>query len=840
QIVTTMKGFVILFNILPLSFLKANGGNVCGLSDFRLHGDYILGGLFKVHVDRKFNHVHSKPEAVQCREFDFSASGYQELQVMRFAVEEINNSTSLLPNISLGYEIYDYCSDFLNFMVAFDFLSTNFTGSLYVTKYFKDYQPKVTALIGPFGSTENIILSPVFMAYLLPVISHGASSILLSDKQRYPSFLRTIPSDRNQVRAILQILHRFGWRWIALIGGNDDYSRNGLQALKEEMSPYDICVAYESTIPTEGPAMGSLFSNITILKINVVIVFASKVSAVPFIKAAISNKISDKVWIASETWSLNQQLLQDTQIHTIGTVIGITIKVVALPGLREFVHSTMTRGWNGTCVNSPHIGTWETCNQVCSECSSTDPQSIADEDPMYSFSIYSAVYAVAHSLHQFLGCDAEGCRKSGTIIPYQLLQTLKNVNFTLNNRTVSFDKNGDPAPNYGIVVWDKTLPLYHREIGSYVSDPSIAFHLDEELIRWHSNGTVPTALCSLECKEGHRRKVSGVHTCCFDCEICPNGTYVNKTDDPYTCQSCEDDEWSDYGSTHCKKRTLEYLHYNEGISIGILLLAGLIFLLSGAIAIVFARHHDTPVVKSAGGKMCFFMLSCLSVCSLSIFCYFGWPQREKCTLRNPVFVVFYTACISCLAVRSFQIVCIFKMAAKLPKAYDFWVKNHGQWLVVATAIVLQILLCGVWIGSQGPRPFNNSALFKDQIIFDCNMGNLYTFVTVIAFVAALSVLCFMFSYMGTDLPKNYNEAKCITFSLLIFFFSWILYLTAYMVYQGKYIAAINAFSVLASLYGILLGYFTPKCYIILFKPEHNTPAHFQNCIQSYTKKISSE
>ncbi|XP_066552361.1 taste receptor type 1 member 1-like [Amia ocellicauda] len=763
---------------------------------------------------------------------------YQELQVLRFAVEEINNSTSLLPGVFLGYEVFDYCSNFLNLEAIIDYISVRSTGSVQVPRYYIDYQPKVEAVIGTSVSSKNLVFTPIFAPYLLPVLSHGASSIRLSTRNLYPSHFRTIPSDKHQVQAILRVLQKFKWNWVALIGDGNDYSNDGLQALKQQVDSFGICVAYEAIIPQEPAAVTNLFSNITFLRINTIVVFASTESAVSFIQAAIAHNVSGKVWIGSETWSLNRQLLMDSKIQTIGTVIGITITIVPLPGFREFVLRSMAQSSRVACINVAQEDR-ERCNQECLLCSKANPEDIAAEDPMYSFSIYSAVYAFAHSVHSLLGCDNNGCQRSGQVLPYMIFSQLKTVKFDLLNYTVQFDENGDPPPNYEIVVWDKSMPQLYKTIGSYSADPQNPFILDEKLIRWHTNGTVPISVCSVECKTGYRRKTAGVHQCCFDCEICANGTYLNITADPYTCKECREDEWADPGSTSCNKRTVEYLHYGETLSVLVLMSAGTLFTLSGAVALVFALHCNTPVVKSAGGNMCFFMLGCLSLSGLSIFFYFEQPRWEKCILRNPMFAVFYTACLSCLAVRSFQIVCIFKMASKLPKAYDFWVKNHGQWLAVVTITSLQALLCAVWIGTKAPQPFNNTRSYKDQIICECDIGNPYAFVFVIAFVALLSVLCFVFSYAGTDLPKNYNEAKCITFSLLIFFFSWILYLTAYLIYKGKYISAINAGSVLASLYGILLGYFAPKCYVILLKPEHNTPAHFQTCIQSYTRNISS-
>ncbi|XP_066546873.1 taste receptor type 1 member 1-like [Amia ocellicauda] len=756
---------------------------------------------------------------------------------MRFAVEEINNSSSLLPNVSLGYQIFDHCSDTLNFPSVFDFLSVN--GSVPVKKKNRDYRPKVISVTGPFGSTQTITIAPLFMANIIPMINHGSSSARLSDKTVFPSFLRTVPSDRNQVQLIILLLQKFGWNWVAFIGGNNDYSRDALQVFSEEIKSADICLAYQGTVLQKSPSIGAMLDQILQLKINVIVVFAPQEYAVALIETAIQNNVRDKVWIASDSWSLNPHLPRKEGIRAIGTVIGITSKSLSLPGLEEFIYRTMSRTDQGPCAKTPSNASAQTCNQDCPSCAVVNPKVIVDEDPTYTFSIYSAVYAVATALHQSLGCGEKGCAGPGTVHPYMVFEKLKKVNFTLHGRVVEFDGNGDPPAHYDVLFWDWTSSPLFKKIGSFSKQPRTSFFLNESLIRWHTNRTVPVSVCSEECKVGYIRRVTGYHSCCFQCEVCSNGTYVNHTADLYTCKKCEDDEWSNHGSTSCKKRSVEYLHFTEFVSIGLILSAGFLIIVSVAVSCVFACNYNTPVVKSAGGKMCFFMLSCLSVSCISVFAYIGVPGWGSCIFRNPVFALFYTACISCLAVRSFQIVFIFKMAAKLPRAYDFWVKHNGQWLIIVTSVVFQILLCGIWIGTEGPHTFNNTSAYKDQIILICDMGNLYAFLTVIAFVGCLSVACFIFSYMGTDLPKNYNEAKSITFSLLIFFLAWISYFTAQIVYSGKYIQAINAVSVLASLYGILFGYFIPKCYIIIFTPEKNTPAHFQTCIQSYTKTISS-
>uniref|UniRef100_A0A673IGK6 Taste receptor type 1 member 1-like n=1 Tax=Sinocyclocheilus rhinocerous TaxID=307959 RepID=A0A673IGK6_9TELE len=804
--------YILLVGFTNCFFFKIS----CSIADFSLKGDYLLGGLFPLHEIEHETALFSA-EATECFRHSSSKPGYHMLQVMRFAVEEINNSTTLLPNVSLGYEIFDHCSNTKNFNSVLSFISKN--GSIKPKENLNNYQPKVIALTGPYGSTRTMTIAPLFTMDLIPLVNYGASSYALSNKLHYPSFVRTIPSNKDLIEMIIHIIRWFGWNWVAFIGSQDDYSSDGLKLFNKYINNTGICLAYQ-----EGLSLNANYSltlkKIDKLNINVIVVFALPQYASKIIKAAIANNIQDKVWIASQHWAMNQQLPREPGIGKIGTVIGITAKLLSLPGFNEFVYKargTTDVGHNDRAESEVQRKS-KTCNQVCDYCSLLTAEEIINENPTLSFAIYAAVYTIAHALHKVLQCHMNEFHKNTVTKPYMLLGEIKKLDFPLSGRQVKYDDNYDPTISYAVVLWRTDVnPPQFEMVGSYEKHPEMYFTIDNSLIRWHNNGYVKL-------------------WCYFKCDL--KTKYFPRSRDPYTCFPCAENEWYDEGSAMCKTRSVVYPQFTEIPSIIVMVSTACLVMLLIAMFCLFAYNYDTPVVKSAGGSMCFLMLTSLILSSISVFFFFGKPTFVFCLLRNAIYAFFFTVCISCLTVRSFQIVCVFKMAAQFPKVYSLWVKHNGQWLFVAFASFIHFISCVIWMTVNPVKLVADSWTYKDQLMLICERGNTITLTIVVFLGWFLGFLCLLFSYMGRDLPKNYNEAKSITFSLILYYLTWVAYFTAYLTLKSKYIVILNAMAQISSINGILFSYFIPKSYIIIFQPQKNTAAYFQTSIQNYTQTIS--
>ncbi|XP_063321117.1 taste receptor type 1 member 1-like [Pelmatolapia mariae] len=816
-----------------LAYLCALGSFLYGFdqctvpdSEFQREGDYLIGGLFNIHQANS-SFYHYRPEVIDCSSTPFILSSYRRFQLMRFSVEEISNSTKLLPNVSLGYEISDHCTDTMSFPGPFNLISVN--GLIKPLEEPHRNLSKVIAVVGTYTSPQAQAVAPLFMIDLIPMVSYGAASSIFSRKQNYPSFMRTVHPNKDVIEVIFSILREFNWKWVAFLYVDDNYGIDGLQLFLKKIKDTDVCLAYNKALDQYSDYK-EIFKQINAQNVNVIIVLALEWTVEELMKSVKQINVTNKVWIAGDAWSLSQKIRDQIQgIKNIGTVLGVAEPNMTIPGFSEFIYSFKAQTH---CENAKQQ---KFCNQICN-CSSLTAEEIIDADPSFSFPVYSAVYSIAHALHNVLQCGADGCKDNITVYPYMVLTELRKSNFTLLNQTIQFDENGDPMfGSYAIVFWGQDGRVH--EVGYYNFHGSFDFSINRSKIRWHTTGQVPTSVCSKECDVGYKKTQDGIHKCCFTCTICPSRTYINTTEDPYSCINCNNTQWSEEGSTSCNLRVVEYTPFTDIWAIVIMVGAFILVFISLALSVLFALNYNTPVVKSAGGSMCFLILGCLSLSSLSVFFYFGEPTVAFCILRYLPFLLFFTVCLACFVVRSFQIVCIFKIAAQIPKLHSWWMKYHGQWLFITVAFVTQAIFLLINYIYAPPSSKMDIYWNPQKIILGCDIDFKAALISLVL-PLSFCFLCFVFSYMGKDLPKNYNEAKAITFCLLLLILTWIIFATGSILYQGKYIQPLQSLAVLSSLYSFFLWYFFPKCYIIIFQPQKNTQRYFQNLIQSYTKTMS--
>ncbi|XP_055466711.1 taste receptor type 1 member 2 [Psammomys obesus] len=816
-------------------------------SDFHLAGDYLLGGLFSLHANAKSVSHLNYLQVPKCNEYDMKVLGYNLMQAMRFAVEEINNHSTLLPGVLLGYEMVDVCYLTNNIHPALYFLAQE-DYFLPLLKDYSQYMPRVVAIIGPDNSESTITVSSLLSYFLIPQITYSAISDKLKDKRRFPAVLRTVPSANHHIEAMVQLMLHFHWNWIVVLVSNDSYGRENSHLLSQRLgSTGDICIAFQEILPRPEPgqAMGpeeqaqldNILDKLWRSTARVVVVFSPELTLHNFFLEVLRRNITGVVWIASESWAIDPVLHKLTELRHTGTFLGVTTQRVFIPGFSEF---RVRRAKSGhPMLNKTNLKA--TCNQDCDAClnmteSYSNVLMLSGERVVYS--VYSAVYAVAHALHRFLRCSQVHCTKE-TVHPWQLLREIWHVNFTLLGNQLFFDQQGDMPLLLDIIQWQWDLSQNpFQSIASYSPIEKRLTYISD--VSWDTpNNTIPLSTCSKSCQPGYMKKPVGLHPCCFECLDCQPGTYLNHTADEFNCLPCPGSMWSNKNDITCFKRRLVFLEWHEVSTIVVAILAALGFLSTLAILFIFWRHFQTPIVRSAGGPMCFLMLVTLLLVFGMMPVYVGPPTVFSCFCRQAFFTISFSICLSCITVRSFQIMCVFKMARRLPRAYGLWMRYHGPYVFVVFVTAIKVTLVA---GNMLATTINPTARTDPDdpniMILSChpNYRNGLLFNTSVNLL--LSVLGFSFAYMGKELPTNYNEAKFITLCMAFSFTSTISLCTFMTVHDGVLVTIMDILVNVLNFLAINLGYFGPKCYMILFYPERNTSAYFNSMIQGYTMRKS--
>ncbi|KAK9405527.1 type-2 vomeronasal receptor [Crotalus adamanteus] len=749
-----------------------------------------------------------------------------------FAIQEVNRKSQLLHNLTLGYNIHDdYFSSLGTSNALLNMLST---GEANVPNYSCGRKDNILALLDGADSDVSIQMSTLVQPYKVPQISGRMSSADLSDKSKFPFFYQMFTKLGFHYPRIVQLLLHFSWTLVGLFASDTEGGEHFMRILTPMLLRNGICVVISQQFSMTGHTALLKDSISKWRQVNVFVHFMDYISLldniipVLLIFEGFSGSIEGKVWIISAFGDLKVERNRLFRyVHSVSTFKFQGKKMFKedydfQPDLfveHQFEYKTFN------CSFSKHtfsVKGRRRCTQNRPLESHRKSNSIRIQNMHH---IYALIKTLVHALNTAYYSRSMRRRKEGTerLQPWKFHPFLEKNEFcNFSWKDLYLDKNGDITADPKIKTWVFRLNMdpIIQQLGSFERE-SLIISQDALSQLKLLNKSLPQSRCTENCHPGFvKRAQKGEPVCCYDCIPCPEGT-ISTQEDTEKCTKCPDDQYPTKNRVQCIPKRITFLSYEEYLGIILVSFALFLFLTTGFVLIIFLQYLETPIVKANNRDLSYILLVSFLLCFLSPLLFIGHPSKATCLLRQTVFSIVFSVAVSSVLAKTIMVVLAF-LATKPGNRVRRWLGKSLANSIILSCSAVQIVICSIWVGVSPPFPDSDLHSQPGEIIIQCNEGSAIMFYIVLGYMCFLAAICFTVAFLARNLPGAFNEAKLITFSMLVFCSVWISFLPTYLSTKGKYMVAVQVFSILASSAGLLGCIFFPKCYIIIVRPDLNT------------------
>ncbi|XP_063315814.1 vomeronasal type-2 receptor 116-like [Pelobates fuscus] len=693
---------------------------------------------------------------------------YKYVLTFRFAIEEINRNVNILPNITLGLHMYDSCSDGPNAVKSILKILSGPGKS--VPNYHCRGRGQIVGFIGDHSSVTTLPMAQILGVYRYTQISYGATHDVLNDRYLYPTFFRTLQSDNTSYSVLSKLLKHFGWTWVGILASDDDSGEKETLVLTKHMTSNGICVAFKIKINfvllrDTDRVLESYRNIVKESTANIIVICGTFSPYVADFFRETGDIFADRTLILNPTFAVNNVLLEFYP-KTFNGSLALEHLPIQMPDMKTFFESFHPLNHPDDCFLK-HL--W----LLHFRCDVGDQSWHVLKD-IYKISLHNCTGK--ERLTDFSNFAPDGLSPRVYHAVHAMTEGLQQINLFLNRKK----------------------------------------HM-------------PRSQCSENCLPGSRKiPKPGIHSCCFDCVQCSEGEISNITDSE-NCRKCPNHEWPNEEKVQCVPKQVEFLSYsNDVLSLVFSSVSSIFLLLTALILGIFIFYQNTPIVKANNKTLSFILLFSIMLSFFCVFLFIGRPLDITCMLRQTSFGVIFSVGVSSVLAKTIMVCAAFR-ATKPDSVWKTWIGVKLSNIIVLFCSSVQVVVSISWLAICPPFQELDTQSYKGRIIIQCNEGSVIAFYLELGYMGILAAISFVLAFMVRTLPDSFNEAKYITFSMLVFCSVWIAMIPAYLSTKGKDMVAVEIFAILASSAGLLGCIFLPKCYIILCRSEINTKSYlFEN------------
>ena len=858
--------------------LRTGDGRIRGARD-RKGKDFVFGGLFPIHSDV------AGSGGAQCGAVR-KERGLERMEAMLFAIDHINSDPEILSGIELGYDVRDTCnSENIGLDETIDLIITGSQLDIQSCQSISDigvngtettdpsltFNPPTSGIIGAAASSVSVPVASLVRLFQVPQVSYASSSAILSNRDRYEYFYRTIPPDNQQARAMIDVLLKFKWTYVSTVYSRNPYGEPGIVEFRLLAVQNGICIDLDEGI--EDSFGDSDFDNLATSLIgsaaNVVIVFTSQDNAQKLLSRIADTPSAKRfTWIASDAWARSINVVHQFN-ETAAGLYGFAPLTDHVSQFHDYF-SNLTIDSNN---RNPWFPEFYSAFVGCSLDSNTTVPSCDKNRSVTELSQYEqgnfiplvvdAVYTYAHALDNFLNdscqfpvqwdrvnrtCVGQTQALTGTI----LLDYIRQVDFVnpLTGNRVIFDNEGNVEGRYEILNYQAMDPdgdgakeFFFTTVGYW--DSSILNDSNLEALTLFNSTQFQFGISNVtnsiltepqisqcgRCNPGQYRRIVQ-SSCCGICESCVGRSYSNDSQG-IACLECENEYWGNKpleGSDSCVPIAETFIRYSDAFSVIVICVAVLGLIAVVATSIVYFMFWKTPVVKSSGREQMITLLIGIGLCFVLAFVYVSPPAPGVCAVQRVGFWFCYALIFGALLVKIIRVTRIFfnqTATTRVRFTEPYYQIIFTVFIVLGQVVILIIGL--VVVHPDVERNLRSNREDQDdfpEIVVSCVNEHIAILVLCAVYESLLIVLSTILGVLSFKYPENFNEAKFVSFCTFIVAIVWAAFvgLFAYFAIEERQEIqnAITGLATVLSALAVLACLFGPKLFIIVFRPSENT------------------
>ncbi|KAF7234943.1 Vomeronasal type-2 receptor 1 [Varanus komodoensis] len=380
--------------------------------NYHMPGDQLISAILSTkHAINKAPYIFSKPPLNKINSgIEKKFVRYWHILSFLLAVREVNWSPGLLPNLTLGYNIYEtYFHGRITSDAMVDLLAG---GESNIPNYSCGGWKNPLAIVEGAESDITMHISAMSGIYKTPQMSYGFGSQALHQKNQFPFIYWMVPNEEIQVVGMVKLLLHFGWTWIGLFVPRNDNGERFLRTLTHLFGTSGICVAFSKGLQVE-VNYSRLMRSVPLLLWKQIIVYVyvwdSSYGFNHFIliqRRLEVEKIGMKVWITTSFQDIFLNVFSHPQsFHYFHGSFSFVVNTKRKTNYDHYgpMSPDMTQFWLTAfdCFYSKHGLSrkgWTRCREKknLEMLSQEEIERILSQD---SYNIYKSVQAVAHALN---------------------------------------------------------------------------------------------------------------------------------------------------------------------------------------------------------------------------------------------------------------------------------------------------------------------------------------------------------------------------------------------------------------------------------------------------------